>query len=50
MVSVVVWLPTRIRGENKSELILQQKWLGNNSIVEDNAYKSPAFAYIKEMD
>ncbi len=34
----------------KKESILQQKWPRNNSIVEDNAYKSLAFAYIKEMD
>jgi hypothetical protein len=32
------------------ESISQQKWSRNNSIIRDNAYKSLAFAYIKEMD
>ncbi len=50
MVSPVVWLPTQIPRGKKKESILQQKWPRNNFIVEDNAYKSHAFAYIKEMD
>jgi len=40
----------KFQAGKKKESILQQKWPRNNSIVEDNAYKSHAFAYIKEMD